>query len=121
MINLTDLVANWETSGTWKIAPEGQEHFPVGARVSIGFNCAAGDDFKAGDDAKGIHNFGITNGHSKSLSSVDGVAYVGAGCRWFTLDAARLHWEHHTQDRAMTLCLLPAMYAMAKHLGLKTS
>jgi hypothetical protein len=127
MINLTELVSTWVAIDGWSIAPEGQPYFTVGARVNIGLSCKAGYGFKAGDwfeagnNATGIHNFGNTDGYSKSISSVDGVVYVGAGCRWFTLDAARLHWENHKENRAMTLCILPAMYTMAKHFGLKTS
>jgi hypothetical protein len=127
MVNLTELVSTWVTIDGWSIAPEDQPHFPSGSRVKIGLNCKAGDGFtagnrfKTGDHAKGIINLGITDGYYKSLSSVNGVMYVGAGCRWFTLDAAKEHWSTHDEDRGMTVCMLPAMYAIAKHLGLKTS
>ena len=49
------------------------------------------------------------------------MAYIGAGCRWFTLGAAIKHWGNHTDDRAMTMCLMQSAVAIAGMRGWKFS
>ena len=134
----------------WRVAPADCPHFPPGAWVRVGENCVAGngfaagygflagddfragngftagygfragDDFRAGNNAVPIANIGTCDGYAKSLCSVNGVAYIGAGCRWFTLDEAIAHWSNHQSDRSMTLCLMESAKALAKLKGLRT-
>ena len=59
-------------------------------------------------------------GYTKTLAAVDGVAWVLAGCRWFTLAEARLHWANRP-DRAATYALLEVVAALAKARGLRES
>ena len=87
--------------------------FIVGNNFTVGDGFAGGDSFKAGDDATGIANIGLADGYAKSISSVGGVAYIGAGCRWFTLRDALEHWGNHEEDRRMTMCLLESAKAIA--------
>jgi hypothetical protein len=49
------------------------------------------------------------------------VAYIGAGCRWFTLDAAIEHWSHHEANRDLALCLMQSAIAIAGLRGWKHS
>jgi hypothetical protein len=54
-----------------------------------------------------------SDGYSKCLVEIDGVAWIGAGCRWFTLAEAIQHWENHTYDREETVALLQGAIALA--------
>ena len=68
-----------------------------------------------------VANIGSSDGYSKALCSLDGVAYIGSGCRWFTINAATEHWGDHEEDRSMALCLLESAKAIASLKGLKFS
>jgi hypothetical protein len=57
--------------------------------------------------------------YSKCLVDINGVAWVGAGCRWFTLGDAIKHWTDHREDRSQTVALLQGDIAMAKLKNLK--
>ena len=120
-LNINEAIRDWEIdSRGWRISP-GVVWCKKGYRVKVGINCTAGDDFTAGDNATGLFNLGHADGYTKSLSSVNGVAYIGAGCRWFTLDEALAHWGDHHEDRDMTLCLLETAKAIANLKNLKGS
>lgn len=47
----------------------------------------------AGTDPRGYRFIGV--------AGEDGAWMVKAGCRWFTLDEARAHWGHKSNDDAM--------------------
>lgn len=47
------------------------------------------------------------------------MAWIGAGCRWFTLAEALKHWGAHDEDRSLTLCLMQAAKAVADLRGWK--
>ena len=59
-------------------------------------------------------------GWPKTLVDLDGVAYILAGCRWFTLADARKHWKERS-DRTLTYALLEGAAAVAKLWGLTES
>jgi hypothetical protein len=40
------------------------------------------------------------------------VAYIGAGCHWFTLHDALLHWANKP-DRELTMCLMQSAIYIA--------
>jgi len=46
-----------------------------------------------------VADLGITDGYRKTLCSVEGSAWIAAGCRWFALKDALRHWRHHREDR----------------------
>ena len=48
------------------------------------------------------------------MANVDGVAYIGAGCRWFTLQDAIKHWEKR-EDRVLTRIIIESAIAIANH------
>ena len=75
-----------------------------------------GNDARLGDGASEAIDLGFTDGFRKCVANVRGVAYIGAGCRWFTLDDAIKHWESHDENRDLTLCLLQSAIHIA---GLK--
>lgn len=125
MLDLTKETAAWpKDDDGWSVSP-GTIWCPAGRRVRVGQGCAAGNGFKAGDYFKagnyaaGIACIGYADGYWKSLSAVDGVAYIGAGCRWFPLADAIRHWSNHAQDRRATLALMQAAKALAEIHGLK--
>jgi len=53
------------------------------------------------------------------LCAVGDVAYIGAGCRWFTLGEALRHWENHEEDRRATMALMEGAKALATLNNLK--
>jgi len=57
-------------------------------------------------------DLGWADGYRKCIAQVDGVAYIGAGCRWFTLSDAIAHWSAKP-DRVMTMCLMESALAIA--------
>ena len=68
-----------------------------------------------------VADIGTSDGYSKALCSLDGVAYIGSGCRWLTINAAAERWGNHDEDRSMALCLLESAKAIANLKGLKFS
>lgn len=95
----------------------------IGPDCSIGEHCSIdpgtylGKGVTMGEDAKSPVYLGHTDGYSKIVAEVNGVAYIGAGCRWFPLAEALHHWKNRTEDRALTLCLMEAAIAVAKLRG----
>ena len=93
----------------------------IGDGASIGYGASIGDDASIGDGAsigpnsQDAIDIGVADGYRKCIAQVDGVAYIGAGCRWFTLSEALKHWSGKG-DRVMTMCLLQSAVAIA---GLK--
>ena len=65
-----------------------------------------------------IGTFTFCDGYHKTLFSVYGVAWILAGCRWFTLADAKKHWGGR-KDRVFTRASLHSAVALAKHFGLK--
>lgn len=78
-----------------------------------------GDYFRAGNNATGIANLGRADGFTKSLSSVNGVAYIGSECRWLTLTEALMHWGNHKKERSDTMLLLESAKKIATLHALK--
>lgn len=60
-----------------------------------------------------VYHFGSCDNYSRCLVQIGGVAWVGAGCRWFTLTDAIEHWSNHDKDRATALILLEGAKAIA--------
>ncbi len=61
----------------------------------------------------------VADGYSKLICEIDGVAWIGAGCRWFTLADAIRHWATRTDDRKETIALLQGAIALADQRGLR--
>ena len=146
MILIEEVSRNWERDGKWRIAPAGLAWIAEGHRIIVGDdahigndthigndahignrasigdgasigNCARiGNDASIGDDASEAIDIGFADGFRKCIANVKGVAYIGAGCRWFTLDEAIKHWESHDKNRDLTLCLMQSAIHIA---GLK--
>jgi NDP-sugar pyrophosphorylase family protein len=85
----------------------------IGARAHIGAGAHIGEWARIGEGARNPVDIGWADGYRKCIAEVDGVAYIGAGCRWFTLDDALAHWGNHNEDRTMTLALLESAKAIA--------
>jgi len=71
-----------------------------------------------GERARDPIDLGFVDGYRKCIAQVDGIAYIGAGCRWFTLDMAIKHWSNKP-DRIQTLALMMAAKEIARIKGWK--
>lgn len=91
----------------------------MGNGCTLGDRCSLGNECMMGDEAGWSIDLGFADGYRKTLSDVDGVAYIGAGCRWFTLDDALAHWGNHKENRDLTMCLLQSAIYIAGLRGLK--
>lgn len=74
---------------------------------------------RVGPNARWIACVGFADGYYKNLCAVGDVAYIGAGCRWFTLGEALRHWGDHEEDRSATMALMEGAKALATLNNLK--
>jgi acyl-[acyl carrier protein]--UDP-N-acetylglucosamine O-acyltransferase len=91
----------------------------IGERAHIDEWVHIGEGVRIGPNSRNPVDLGWADGYRKCLAEVDGVAYIGAGRRWFTLDEALKHWGNHAKDRTMTLALLESGKAIANLKGWK--
>ena len=136
VIEIGSIAAKWPKDDRgWSIAPAGLSWIAEGARVRIGDNSSIGNGSILGDgssigdgsrigngssignDASWARDIGFADGYRKCIANVHGVAYIGAGCRWFTLAAALRHWDNK-QDRIETMCLMQSAIFLAGYHGL---
>ena len=129
MILIEEVSRNWERDGKWRIAPAGLAWIAEGHRIIVGNGANIGDDARIGNythigndarignDASEAIDIGFADGFRKCIANVKGVAYIGAGCRWFTLDEAIKHWESHDENRDLTLCLMQSATHIARLKG----
>ncbi len=89
---------------------------PIGSDARLGAGAHIGDDARIGAGASEAIDLGFADGFRKCIANVNGVAYIGAGCRWFALAEAIKHWESHDENRDLTLCLMQSAIHIA---GLK--
>lgn len=97
----------------------------VGAYASIGEGAIMvtgllGGGGVVGPKSKFICDLGAADGYRKVLCNLNGVAYIGAGCRWFCLDDALNHWSAKP-DRKMTMALMLSAEQIARDMGLAFS
>lgn len=92
----------------------------IGPHSRLGDDCHLGGDCRIGAGAQNPIDLGYCDGYRRALAEVDGVAFIGSGCRWWPLDRIAAHWRAHGEDRSLSLCLLPALYAIAEKRGLRT-
>ena len=107
MIWIEEISRQWERDGDWRIAPAGLAWIAEGHRIIVG------DGARIGNYASEVIDLGYADGFRKCVANVNGVAYIGAGCRWFTLAEAIKHWEAHDKNRDLTLCLMRAAIHIA--------
>ena len=117
MILIEEVSRNWEREGEWRIAPAGLAWIAGGHRIIIGDDARIGNYARIGDGASEAIDLGFADGFRKCIANVKGVAYIGAGCRWFTLDEAIKHWESHDKNRDLTLCLMQSAIHIARLKG----
>lgn len=79
-----------------------------------------GSDLKIREGASEVIDLGHTDGCRKCICNVKGVAYISAGCRWFTVDAAIAHWAGD-EERKLTMAIMDAAVAICKVKGWKQS
>ena len=91
----------------------------IGCGANIGDDAVIRDNVAISNYAKFVKSFGFADGYEKHLYNVNAVAYIQAGCRWFTLSDAIKHWGNHSDDRNETLYLMVSAITSATELGLK--
>ena len=89
----------------------------IGNYAHIGNGANIGNGAHIGNYASEAIDIGFADGFRKCIANVKGVAYIGAGCRWFTLDEAIKHWESHDENRDLTLCLMRSAIHIARLKG----
>ena len=89
----------------------------IGEGARIGNYAHIGNYASIGDFASEVIDLGFADGYRKCIANVNGVAYIGAGCRWFTLAEAIKHWESHDENRDLTLCLMQSATHIARLKG----
>jgi len=86
--------------------------------VTLGDGVRLGDRVRLGDKCTDAVDLGWADGYRKCIAQVDGVAYIGAGCRWFPLADAIRHWANNP-DRELTMCLMQSAIFVAGLRGWK--
>jgi hypothetical protein len=132
--DIGEITATWKKDEYgWQIAPSNLTWIKAGARVRVGEGARIdegaiiaketriGERAYIGPRACNPVDIGSADGSRKCIAEVDGVAYIGADCWWFTLDDALEHWGNHPEDRTMTLALLESAKAIANLKGWKWS
>ena len=89
----------------------------LGYKCSLGYGCTLGNICTLGPNATDPIDLGVTDGYRKCICNVGGVAYIGAGCRWFNLRAALKHWGSHTGDRRMSVAQMTYAKSIAELKG----
>ena len=92
------------------------ERARIGAAAIIGQRAIIGEGARIGPKSTEAIDLGWADGYRKCIAQVDGVAYIGAGCRWFTLDEAIAHWSGK-EDRILTMCLMQSAVSIAGYKG----
>ena len=96
--------------GEWARIGEGAS---IGKVASIGEGTRIGEWARIGDKSSDAVDLGWADGYRKCIAQVNGVAYIGAGCHWFTLAQAIAHWQSKADKRELTLCLLESAKCIA--------
>ena len=117
MIYLDEATKDWKREGDWRIAPAGLSWIAEGAYLIVGSGCSLGSGCKLGNYCSDSIDLGFADGYRKCIAQVKGVAYIGAGCRWFTLAEALKHWSARGESRALTMCLMQSAVAIAGYKG----
>lgn len=84
--------------------------------VKIPSGTVLGNTSFVGSGVSDAIDLGHVEGYRKVLCNVQGVAYIGAGCRWFPLADAIEHWKYRN-DRPLTRILMHSAVKIAKHKG----
>ena len=88
----------------------------LGDECRLGNECTLGNGCTLGRNASDPIDIGFADGYRKCIAEVDGAAYIGAGCRWFTVTKAIKHWSGKP-DRVLTMCLMAAARQIATTKG----
>lgn len=86
----------------------------IGVGARIGEGASIGEGARIGMNATFIADLGSFEGYRKVICSLEGIAYIGAGCRWFTLAEAKKHWNARKPDRAITHAMLSVATVISK-------
>ena len=118
-----ELIKDWKieviAGVEWRVSP-GVPWCAVGCRVriaasaSIGEGASIGAWASIGIKATFIADLGSYEGYRKVVCSLEGVAYIGAGCRWFTLAEAKKHWHAKKVGRQITHAMLSVATVIAE-------
>ena len=101
----------------WRTMPEGYK-IHIGLNVTIGASARIGAWATIGESARDPIDLGSYEGYRKIVCEVKGIAWIGAGCQWFSLAAAIEHWKERA-DRPITRAAMQLALAIAKEKGWK--
>jgi len=104
--------------GEWASIGEGAS---IGKGASIGEWARIGERASIGERAREAIDLGSYEGYRKAIAQIDGVAYIGAGCHWFTLEDAKKHWAGRAADRPITQAMLVMASEIARLKGWRES
>jgi len=93
----------------------------IGKGASIGEWARIGERASIGERAREAIDLGSYEGYRKAIAQIDGVAYIGAGCHWFTLEDAKKHWAGRAADRPITQAMLVMASEIARLKGWRES
>jgi len=97
------------------------ERASIGEGASIGEWARIGERASIGERAREAIDLGSYEGYRKAIAQIDGVAYIGAGCHWFTLEDAKKHWAGRAADRPITQAMLVMASEIARLKGWRES
>jgi NDP-sugar pyrophosphorylase family protein len=150
MRNLSEIVKAWPVVNGWSVAPEDTAFCVKGTRLmvgngvkignwanigdeakignwanigdeaKIGDGANIGDEAKIGDGAADPINLGFADGFSCHLAQVDGVAFIGGGCKWLNVTDA-ITYVTGRSERAEMLDRVLYAATIADRLGWKRS
>ena len=93
----------------------------IGGETHIGDRASISDGARIGDGAKFLFDLGSFEGYRKVICDLNGVAYIGAGCRWLTLADAIKNWPASRKSRPITHAMLETAKTVANIYKLKYS
>lgn len=85
----------------------------IGEKCKLLKRTNLGSHICVGANATDVIDLGLVEGFRKCIASVDGVAYIGSGCRWFCLRDAIEHWKDR-RDRSLTRAIMKAAEEIAR-------
>lgn len=92
----------------------------LGSRTHLPSHTVLGDGLTLGPGVTEAYDLGYCDLYRKAIACVDGVAWIAAGCRWFTLAEALEHWEYREsegRDRKLTRAIMLAAAEIARVKG----
>ena len=118
MINISEIVSEWEEVNGWRVSP-GMPWCDKGNRVKIGSGVEIGNRVVIGScaivpaDSEFLHDLGFIDEHRASLCRLGGEYIFCGGCRHWSFADAREYLKGR-DDRRMALAAVDYAEALSK-------